>query len=313
MLVPEKCHLFQRTVAWLGFRFGEGELKPLEDYMLKLHRCVCNCKNVGDVRRTIGLLQYYSRFVQDHATLAEPLTRLTKNNEPFVWGPEQKKAVDEIMRRLSEPGAALMLPDYAAAMDRNPETRRPFVMYTDASAVGAGGVLMQKAKDGKMRIVAFESKTFSDVQRRWDTTHREWFALQHCMIKWRPFLEGSHFLAYTDHSALVPVLSKRNFDSNWQARWCLKLQEFSFTLRHVQGLANAVADAASRDENAPLLRMFVRRHIPIERRHNDVINGKRIDNPLLLPCAEAQRQTRGLSNRSKNQHVRRTSKNRAQS
>ena len=253
MVNADKSKFFQTSTEWLGFRIGSGELKPLEDYMVKLYKCCTSCKSVGDVRRVIGLLGYYSRFVRHYATLAEPLTRLTKNDVPFAWGKEQEMAVKNILAQMSAPGAVLMLPDYAAARDEDPSSRRPFVMYTDASSVGAGGVLMQRARDGEMRVVAFESKTFSETQRRWNTTHREWFALQHCMLKWRPYLDGTTFLAYTDHSALIPVLNKKIFAHHWQMRWSLKLQEFSFTLRHVEGLANAVADAASRDENAPLL------------------------------------------------------------
>ena len=255
MVDAAKSHFFKKTAAWLGFRVGEGMLRPLDDYLEKLHKCAGNCKDKKDVRRTIGLLGYYSRFVRSYATKIEPLTRLTKNSVSFEWGKEQQDAVDEILMDMAE-NSALTLPDYEAAAHDDPTKRRPFIMYTDASDVGAGGVLMQAGRDGVLRIVAFESKTFSDVQRNWDTTHREWFALQHCMIKWRPYLEGTHFLAYTDHAALVPVLSKRYFDTPWQARWALKLQDFSFTLRHVQGLANAVADAASRRRDAPILKIL---------------------------------------------------------
>ena len=49
-------------------------------------------QNVGDASRH-GLLGYYSRFVRHYATLAEPLTRLTKNEVPFHWGNEQEEAV----------------------------------------------------------------------------------------------------------------------------------------------------------------------------------------------------------------------------
>ena len=265
MVDAAKSHFFKKTAAWLGFRVGEGKLRPLEDYLEKLHTCAGRCKDKKDVRRTIGLLGYYSRFVYQYATKIEPLTRLTRKDVPFVWGKEQQEAVDKVLADMERNGA-LTLPDYEAAANPDLNKRRPFVMYTDASDVGAGGVLMQADREGVMRIVAFESKTFSEVMRNWDTTHREWFALQHCILKWRPYLDGTTFKAYTDHAALIPVLSKRYFDTPWQARWALKLQEFSFTLKHVEGLANAVADAASRDVLAPVLKMQRIMKLEAERR-----------------------------------------------
>ena len=101
--------------------------------------------------------------------------------------------------------------------------------------------------------IAFESKTFSQEQRNWDTCNREYFAFVWSVNKFRTYLEGAFFEAFTDNAALVPILARKHFESPKQARWALRLQEFDFRLRHLPGANNHVADALSRDALAPLL------------------------------------------------------------
>ena len=41
--------------------------------------------NVTQVRRFIGLMGYYQRFVKDFSKIAVSLTQLTKKGVPFEW------------------------------------------------------------------------------------------------------------------------------------------------------------------------------------------------------------------------------------
>lgn len=44
------------------------------------------------VRRSLGLSAYYRRFLEDLFDIAEPLTRLTKDDVPYIWQEEQYRA-----------------------------------------------------------------------------------------------------------------------------------------------------------------------------------------------------------------------------
>ena len=252
-----KCEFFRREVTWLGMRIGEGVIKPDEAYMHKLNDLkqqfadLTKPRNQKDVKRVLGLLAFYARFCSNFAKRAEPIVKLTRKGTTDSWGREQANALKEIVDEIAD--AALTLPDYEAMMHPDPTKRRPLVLCCDASDVGIGAWLAQRNEQGTLMTIAFESKTFAQEQRNWDTCNREYFAFVWSVNKFRTYLEGAFFEAFTDNAALVPILARKHFESPKQARWALRLQEFDFRLRHLPGANNMVADALSRDALAPLV------------------------------------------------------------
>ena len=86
-----------------------------------------------DVRAFVGLASYYRRFVRNFASIAEPLTRLTKkNNTPFKWTDD----ADHAFRQLKD---ALLNATTLAF----PIPGTPCILDTDASDVAVGAVLSQ--------------------------------------------------------------------------------------------------------------------------------------------------------------------------
>ena len=98
-------------------------------------------KNVTEIRSFLGLAGYYRRFVQGFSSIAAPLTKLTLKNVPVVWSEKCDASFEELKKRLAR-APVLTLPSGSGG----------FVVYTDASHVGLGCVLMQ---DGK--VIAYGS------------------------------------------------------------------------------------------------------------------------------------------------------------
>ena len=99
-------------------------------------------KTVTEIRSFLGLAGYYRRFVDKFLTLAAPMTQLLHKGAKFEWTPERQKCFEEIKRLLvSAPILAMPKPDV------------DYSVYTDASRVGLGCVLMQ---DG--HVIAYASR-----------------------------------------------------------------------------------------------------------------------------------------------------------
>lgn len=71
-----KCIFATNECTYLGYRIGGG-VKP-DDSKVQAVANIPLPTSKKDVRTFLGMAGYYRRFVQDYATIAEPLTELTK-------------------------------------------------------------------------------------------------------------------------------------------------------------------------------------------------------------------------------------------
>ncbi|UYV61524.1 hypothetical protein LAZ67_1005160 [Cordylochernes scorpioides] len=76
-LKPSKCEFGRRKVEFLGYVISTGGLKP-GPRKIKAIEEFPEPKNVHDIRRFLGLTNFFKRFVKDFARKAEPLSRLQK-------------------------------------------------------------------------------------------------------------------------------------------------------------------------------------------------------------------------------------------
>ena len=234
-LKPKKCNLFQRKVKYLGHVVsGEGVQCDPE----KIDK-VLNWpgpKRVKDVRSFLGFASYYRKFIPDFSTIAAPLTALTKKvtrKNGFHWNPSAEAAFQKLKIALtSTPILA-----YPSRNDR-------FILDTDASGVGMGGVLSQ-LQDGEERVVAYASKTFNKAQQQYCTTRRELLAMVEMISHFRHYLWGRNFLLRTDHASLKWLINFKK-PEGILARWLAALSTYDFEIEHRPGNKHQNADGLSR-------------------------------------------------------------------
>ena len=87
-----KSVFMQDQMDFLGVRINKdgvtvdpAKVAGLREYPRELH-------NLKQVRGFLGCAGYHRMFCKKFSTLAEPLTKLTKKDAPFVWGKEQRDA-----------------------------------------------------------------------------------------------------------------------------------------------------------------------------------------------------------------------------
>lgn len=78
------------------------------------------------------------------------------------------------------------------------------------------------------------------------TVEKELCAVVFAFNKLKKFLMGRPFELFTDNSAVLWLLRKSECSSRLQ-RWIACLQEFDFSVKHISGNLNSVADALSRN------------------------------------------------------------------
>ncbi|KAK8771557.1 hypothetical protein V5799_025197 [Amblyomma americanum] len=161
---PEKCHFAFEELRFLGHVVSAQGVLPDPDKTSAVSSFPRSTDKKA-LRRFLGLCSYYRHFVKDFSRLAEPLTALTRDDTPFVWGSAQDAAFEELRCRLQSP-------PILAHFDENAETD----VHTDASNVGLGAILVQW-QDGAERVIAYASRTLSRSERNYSTTEKECLAV----------------------------------------------------------------------------------------------------------------------------------------
>ena len=90
---------------------------------------------------------------------------------------------------------------------KHPNFEKEFILYVDASGGGLGAVLSQEDEKGKIRPIAFASKTLVGAQNNYSATEMEMLGMHWAVTKqFRPYLIGSNFTVVTDHQALKGIM-----------------------------------------------------------------------------------------------------------
>ena len=233
---PSKILAGFQSLEFLGHVVGSGVLRPDESKTEKILQ-VSTPTTKKQVRSLLGLLSFYRRYIPGFASVAAPLTDLTKEGgrscRSIHWTPDCASALQEIQDILSRKPVLLL-----------PRLDLPFVLQTDASSTGLGAVLLQEFEDS-LHPVCFASRKLLDREKRYSTIERECLAIVWAVHRFVRFLWGVRFVLQTDHRPLT-YLRTSNFKNSRIMRWALSLQEFSFEVLPVSGQANVFADLLSR-------------------------------------------------------------------
>ena len=223
-----KCEFWLEQVAFLGHVISRKGLAVDQSKV----EAVVNWKrpsSVTEIRSFLGLAGYYRRFVQGFSSIAAPLTKLTRKNVPFVWTDHCEESFQELKKRLTT-APVLTLPSGSGG----------FVIYTDASNVGLGCVLMQNDK-----VVAYGSRQLKEHEKNYATHDLELAAVVFALKMWRHYLYGEKFEVHSDHRSLQYLFSQKELNMR-QRRWMEYIKDYDFPIKYHPGKVNVVADALSR-------------------------------------------------------------------
>ena len=90
-----KCEMLKTSVEFLGQQISRGGMTPTEA-KLKAVQDWATPKDMKGVQSFLGFANYYRRFVQNFAAIADPLTSLTRKDVEWQWGPYQRRAFQQL-------------------------------------------------------------------------------------------------------------------------------------------------------------------------------------------------------------------------
>jgi len=79
-----KCSFWQREMGFLGHIFSAKGVS-VDPEKIEAIRDWPKPTNATEIRSFLGLAGYYRRFVKGFASMAQPMSKLTGKNVPFVW------------------------------------------------------------------------------------------------------------------------------------------------------------------------------------------------------------------------------------
>ena len=228
-----KCSFAQKSIKFLGFQVSGDGIAPDPDKVTAINSMPAP-KTVKEVRRFLGAAGFFRRHIQSFSAIAHPLTKLTRKDQDFRWGPEEKGAFKALKEALVT-APALRLPDY----------ERPFEIHTDASKLALGAVLLQRDDKGNPFAVAYYSRKFQQAESNYPPIDQEALAVVEGVRTFDPYVYGKKFKVYTDHRPLTYVFSRKT-KSPRMSRFSHELSYYDYQLIYKKGSQNNVPDLLSR-------------------------------------------------------------------
>ena len=231
----KKCAFHKKEVEFLGFivttegvRMDPGKVQTILEWPRPT--------KVKEVQAFMGFVNFYRKFIKGFSGITKPITTLTKKDEKFDWTDEREQAFQEIKQKFAEE---------PVLANHDPEL--PTVMETDASDKALGATLSQRTPDGKLRLVAAHSRSFTGAELNYEIHDKELLAIVDSFKQWRVYLEGAahQITVYTDHKNLTSWTTRGQLNRR-QVRWSQELSKYDFKIVYRKGSENQRADALSR-------------------------------------------------------------------
>lgn len=232
-------------VEYLGYVLTRNGIKPQREKVSAI-LALTPPKSVKDLRKFLGMVQYYRDLRKGRSHLLAPLsdlvgecghTKVTRKNntkkKKWYWTDEHQKSYDDVKKAIAR-DVLLAYPNYSEV----------FEIYTDALSRQLGAVITQNN-----RILAFFSRKLSDTQKRYSVTELELLSIVECLKEFKGMLWGQRIKVYTDHKNLIQ--DALGLASDRVYRWRLLLEEYGPEFVYIKGIDNTVADAISRLEYNP--------------------------------------------------------------
>ena len=234
---PHKCQLFQNELIYMGLQFLVKD--GVAHYTAMKEKCdairnMQTPKSVKECRTFCGMVNFLSTFCKNLRELLIPIYDLTKKRARFQWTNVHQKAFEEIKQLLIKPPVLRMVSGDGI-----------FQLESDTSRTAAGGTLYQW-QDNQWVLVGYHSKKLPAPVQNYGVTELELTGLLANIHGFKRKLHNNYFEVIVDHKAIDYIVkSKHQPTTTRLATLLLKLMEYTFNLKYLEGNKLKVSDALS--------------------------------------------------------------------
>ena len=116
-------------IDFLGYHISSKGITAKQDKVDALLK-IPSPQTKRQLRKILGSLQWFKRFIPNLSTLVANLTSLTKKDIEFSWNNDLQQQLDHVLSVLAN-----------KTLLTYPDLRQPFHLQTDASDIGIGSML----------------------------------------------------------------------------------------------------------------------------------------------------------------------------
>ena len=265
-LSAKKCDLFLEDVTWCGRTISEKGVGYSNEYIQGILDLEMP-KTVGDLQQFICSMNWVRSSIPNFITHMEPLSCCLQSLETLIgttkkkvlqrrnlsqyeqWNEEKKKAFTQAKELLK---SSLITAHY--------DPKQRVCIFPDASDNHWGLFITQVPHEDldkefeKQRHspLVIMSGSFKNSSKRWHIKEKEAYPIMVALSKTRDILKNPDgFSIFSDHKNLVYILDPQSRKSSKLidgrlSRWSMTLMNFKFTVEHISGENNVVADMLSR-------------------------------------------------------------------
>ena len=137
----EECEFGKNKIEFFGIVFSDNGVSPDPNKVADLHDAK-EPQNQSEIRSCLGMAQFRARFIQNFATLTEPLRELTKQTSEWRWGEKEASVFQRVKDSLEESATTAYF-----------DMQKDFEIVVDESHVGLAALVVQEG-----RVVIYSSR-----------------------------------------------------------------------------------------------------------------------------------------------------------
>jgi hypothetical protein len=211
-VAPHKSFFHVKDVKFLGYIINANVIE-MSTRKVKAVRSWETPRNLKDIQRFLGFMNFYCRFIKNFSEVAQPITDLTHNKGlDFHWRPLQVVAFQQLKDKFT---STPILKHFDPTLE--------VIVETDVSNFVIGCIRSQKHA-GQLHPVAFHSRKMELAEKKHDIHDKELLVIVEAFKHWQPYCRGERFLilVFTDHQNMRYFTTSKVLNQH-QVHWAEKL------------------------------------------------------------------------------------------